>query len=191
VASGLQAAHVAGLIHRDVKPGNILFADAHTAKITDFGLALLAEQEAESRGEIWGTPYYIAPEKLNNQPEDFRSDIYSLGATLYELLTEKLPFPGDSDHEVRHRIRSEEPTDPLDYALLADAFQRGEFADLLQAGLGEADAGDAGALVAEQDARRVFCSARNRHADRVEDADLGPVHGVCRQGVVLQFIDFI
>ena len=55
IASGLHAAHERGMIHRDVKPGNILFADAHTAKITDFGLALLAEHEAESRGEIWGT----------------------------------------------------------------------------------------------------------------------------------------
>ena len=96
IASGLQAAHNAGLIHRDVKPGNILFADAHTAKITDFGLALLAEQEAESRGEIWGTPYYIAPEKLNNQPEDFRSDIYSLGGTLFHAVAGRPPFEAES-----------------------------------------------------------------------------------------------
>ncbi len=96
VASGLQAAHERGLIHRDVKPGNILFADAHTAKITDFGLALLAEHEAESRGEIWGTPYYIAPEKLNNQPEDFRSDIYSLGGTLFHAVAGRPPFEAES-----------------------------------------------------------------------------------------------
>ena len=96
VASGLNAAHERGLIHRDVKPGNILFADAHTAKITDFGLALLAEQEAESRGEIWGTPYYIAPEKLNNEPEDFRSDIYSLGGTLFHAVAGRPPFEAES-----------------------------------------------------------------------------------------------
>ena len=96
VAGGLQAAHEAGLIHRDVKPGNILFADAHTAKITDFGLALLAEHEAESRGEIWGTPYYIAPEKLNQQPEDFRSDIYSLGGTLFHAVAGRPPFEAES-----------------------------------------------------------------------------------------------
>ena len=96
VASGLQAAHERGLIHRDVKPGNILFADAHTAKITDFGLALLTEQEAESRGEIWGTPYYIAPEKLNNLPEDFRSDIYSLGGTLFHAVAGRPPFEAES-----------------------------------------------------------------------------------------------
>ena len=96
VASGLQAAHEKGLIHRDVKPGNILFADAHTAKITDFGLALLAEHEADSRGEIWGTPYYIAPEKLNNEPEDFRSDIYSLGGTLFHAVAGRPPFEAET-----------------------------------------------------------------------------------------------
>ncbi|MBV9128530.1 MAG: serine/threonine protein kinase [Verrucomicrobia bacterium] len=96
IAEGLQAAHEAGLIHRDVKPGNILFADAHTAKITDFGLALLAEHEAESRGEIWGTPYYIAPEKLNQEPEDFRSDIYSLGGTLFHAVAGRPPFEAEN-----------------------------------------------------------------------------------------------
>ena len=96
IASGLQAAQELGLIHRDVKPGNILFADAHTAKITDFGLALLAEHEAESRGEIWGTPYYIAPEKLNQEPEDFRSDIYSLGGTLFHAVAGRPPFEAEN-----------------------------------------------------------------------------------------------
>lgn len=91
-ASGLLAAQERGLIHRDVKPGNILFADSHTAKISDFGLAILAEREAEVRGEIWGTPYYVAPEKLNNEPEDFRSDMYSLGATLFHALAGRPPF---------------------------------------------------------------------------------------------------
>ncbi|MEO8206592.1 MAG: serine/threonine-protein kinase, partial [Chthoniobacterales bacterium] len=86
IAQGLEAASEKGLIHRDVKPGNILFADAHTAKIVDFGLALALADEAAQRGEVWGTPYYIAPEKLNNEPEDFRSDMYSLGGTLFHAL---------------------------------------------------------------------------------------------------------
>ncbi|MGC1479037.1 MAG: protein kinase [Chthoniobacterales bacterium] len=92
IAEGLQAALERGLLHRDVKPGNILFADANTAKIVDFGLALLLAEEAQERGEIWGTPYYIAPEKLDNRPEDFRSDLYSLGGTLFHALAGRPPF---------------------------------------------------------------------------------------------------
>jgi serine/threonine protein kinase len=86
VAKGLQAALAAGLIHRDIKPGNILFTESGTAKIVDFGLALLAAQHAEAEGEIWGTPYYIAPERLTGEPEDFRSDLYSLGTTLFHAV---------------------------------------------------------------------------------------------------------
>ena len=97
VARGLRAAHEKGLIHRDVKPGNILFADEQTAKIGDFGLAVAAEQNAEAQNEIWGTPYYVAPERLNNEPEDFRSDIYSLGATLYHAMAGRPPFEGETN----------------------------------------------------------------------------------------------
>ena len=96
VAQGLQAALQKGLIHRDVKPGNILFADAQTAKIVDFGLALLAAHEAEERGEVWGTPYYVAPEKLDHQPEDFRSDLYSLGGTLFHAIAGRPPFEAET-----------------------------------------------------------------------------------------------
>jgi serine/threonine protein kinase len=100
VARGLQAAQRVGLIHRDIKPGNILFSDAQTAKIVDFGLAVLAEQKAESTGEIWGTPYYVAPERLDNALEDFRSDIYSLGATLFHAISGKPPIEGETDSAV-------------------------------------------------------------------------------------------
>ena len=96
VAQGLRAAYRAGLIHRDVKPGNILFADAHTAKIVDFGLALPLEQAREGEAEVWGTPYYVAPEKLNHDPEDFRSDMYSLGGTLFHALAGRPPFDAEN-----------------------------------------------------------------------------------------------
>lgn len=96
IAMGLAAALELDLIHRDIKPGNILFADAHTAKLVDFGLAIVMDEEAMVRGEIWGTPYYIAPEKLDNQPEDFRSDIYSLGGTLFHALAGRPPYEAES-----------------------------------------------------------------------------------------------
>lgn len=91
IAQGLNAALQRGLIHRDIKPGNILFADRHTAKIVDFGLAVLMEHAGAVMGEVWGTPPYVAPEKLDNQPEDVRSDIYSLGAALFHALTGQPP----------------------------------------------------------------------------------------------------
>jgi len=93
-AKGLRAAYSKGSIHRDVKPANILFADEHLAKIGDFGLAGVT---AEARGEIWGTPYYVAPERLNHQPEDFRSDMYSLGATLFHALAGTAPIEGETN----------------------------------------------------------------------------------------------
>jgi serine/threonine protein kinase len=97
VAKGLRAAYRQGLIHRDVKPANILFVDEHTAKISDFGLAGAATQGSDTEGVIWGTPYYVAPERLNNEPEDFRSDIYGLGATLFHAISGKAPIEGNSN----------------------------------------------------------------------------------------------
>ncbi|MGZ5020975.1 MAG: serine/threonine-protein kinase [Chthoniobacterales bacterium] len=111
VARGLQAAHDKGLIHRDVKPANILFADEQTAKIGDFGLAGAAEQSAEGRKEIWGTPYYVAPERLNNEPEDLRSDIYSLGATLFHAIAGKPPMEGETTSASELRELKSHPPD--------------------------------------------------------------------------------
>jgi len=91
-ASGLQEAHSRGLIHRDVKPGNIVFGKDRIAKVVDFGLAASLEEVKDGNGEIWGTPYYIAPEKLDQSGEDHRSDIYSLGATLFHATAGRPPF---------------------------------------------------------------------------------------------------
>ncbi len=103
IAGGLKAAFEAGLLHRDVKPGNILFNEQGIPKIVDFGLA--RPKESNSQGEpIWGTPYYIAPEKLLGQAEDFRSDIYSLGATLFHAMAGRPPFDAATavDVAVKH-----------------------------------------------------------------------------------------
>ncbi len=108
VAEGLRAAHSHGLIHRDVKPGNILFADRDTAKIVDFGLAMIEEAAQEGGGEVWGTPYYVAPEKLDGQPEDFRSDIYSLGATMFHALSGRPPFEAeDASHVALKHLKNQ------------------------------------------------------------------------------------
>src|SRR5205085_4418622 len=116
VAKGLRAACAKGLIHRDVKPANILFADDHTAKIGDFGLAGAAAEGAETRGEIWGTPYYVAPERLNNEPEDFRSDIYSLGGTLFHAIAGRAPIEGETNSAVTLRKLK---TQPLNLKMVA------------------------------------------------------------------------
>ena len=100
VAKGLRAAYRQGLIHRDVKPANILFVNEHIAKISDFGLAGAAAQVTEIQTEIWGTPYYVAPERLSNEPEDFRSDIYSLGATLFHAIAGRAPIEGETNSAV-------------------------------------------------------------------------------------------
>ena len=127
VAKGLRAAYSKGLIHRDVKPANILFADERTAKIGDFGLAGLAAEQ--SGDEIWGTPYYVAPERLKNEPEDFRSDIYSLGATLFHALAGRAPIEGETNSAIALRELKENPLElrkaaPEVSAETARVFQR-------------------------------------------------------------------
>ncbi len=89
VAQGLKAAHAAGLIHRDVKPGNILLDAEGRAKLVDFGLALVTQGGKAQAKELWATPYYVPPETVEGQAEDFRSDIYAFGATLYHALSGK------------------------------------------------------------------------------------------------------
>src|SRR5947207_2040599 len=110
VARGLRAAQRRGLIHRDVKPANILFVDEHAAKIGDFGLASSATQRWGS-GVVWGTPEYVAPERLNNDPEDFRSDIYSLGATLFLAIAGKPPIEASTNSSAALLELKQQPLD--------------------------------------------------------------------------------
>ena len=116
IATGLQAGLERGLIHRDIKPGNVLFADGDVAKIVDFGLAILVEKQHEEQGEVWATPYYVAPEKLANQAEDFRSDMYSLAASLFHAIAGRPPFISESSSMAELlRIKSQ-PVRLLNYA---------------------------------------------------------------------------
>ncbi|MBO6167821.1 MAG: serine/threonine protein kinase, partial [Kiritimatiellae bacterium] len=96
VAQALRCAADQGLVHGDVKPENILLDANGNAKLVDFGLAAMQKDT----DEIWGTPYYIAPEKCRKQEVDYRADMYSLGGTLYHALTGVAPFEGDDANEV-------------------------------------------------------------------------------------------
>lgn len=92
VASALATALKHNLLHRDIKPGNILFNAEGEPKLIDFGLARKAEGVEAEESSVWGTPYYIAPEKVKREREDFLSDMYSLAGTLYHALTGHVPF---------------------------------------------------------------------------------------------------
>ncbi len=96
VAEGLKGAQAAGLIHRDVKPGNILLDSEGNAKIVDFGLALVTQGGKAKAEEIWATPYYVPPEAIEGGVEDFRADIYAFGATFYHALAGKPPCSEES-----------------------------------------------------------------------------------------------
>lgn len=111
IAEGLKAAEEVGLFHGDVKPENILFDENMNAKLVDFGLASRAT--AGKSDELWGTPYYIAPEKVQKKMNSARSDIFSLGATLYHAIAGKPPFDGADAVEVI-KARFKGPATPLD-----------------------------------------------------------------------------
>ena len=98
VASGLKEAHKHGLVHRDIKPGNIMITPSGKVKVTDFGIVSLQNEESDitKTGAVLGTASYISPEQAQGKAVSFESDLYSLGTVLYELITGKPPFSGDS-----------------------------------------------------------------------------------------------
>ena len=113
VCEGLEEAHRLGVVHRDLKPGNVMIDKDGDAKIMDFGIARsLSGRGITGAGVLIGTPEYMSPEQVEGKDIDQRSDIYSLGVILYEMVTGRLPFSGDTPLSVAHKHKYEAPEDP-------------------------------------------------------------------------------
>ena len=149
IARALGFAHEHGLVHRDVKPQNVLLNGDAGAKVTDFGIARSLDVQGglTQTGTVMGTSDYIAPEQARGRPVDAQSDIYSLGAVLYELLTGEVPFPGDNFVAVAMRHISEPPPSVRE--------RRPELSPRLDAAVRKAMAKDPGERFSSMDA---FCA---------------------------------
>jgi serine/threonine-protein kinase len=113
VADGLGFAHERGVVHRDVKPANIMLLERGDVKIMDFGIARMrSADQMTSTGIVVGTPRFMSPEQVSGQPVDQRSDLFSLGVVLYEMLTGVAPFSGDDTPQIAHKITRLEPEPP-------------------------------------------------------------------------------
>jgi eukaryotic-like serine/threonine-protein kinase len=111
--SALQFAHERNIVHRDIKPANLMLSADDTVKVTDFGTAkILQFGTVQQTTHVMGTPSYMSPEQVKGRPIDGRTDIFSLGVVMYEMLTNEKPFPGQSITTVIYKIVNEEPIPP-------------------------------------------------------------------------------
>ena len=114
VARALDYAHRAGRIHRDIKPSNILISTEGIAKVSDFGVAKIVSESHTISGQVLGTPAYMSPEQVRDDPLDGRSDLFSLGAVLYQCVSGGTPFTGESLVQVVYKILNVDPFQSVD-----------------------------------------------------------------------------
>ena len=112
ILSALDYTHKLGIVHRDIKPANVFITHNGQIKLADFGIARVDNAELTQMGSVLGTPSYMSPEQCKGLPVDARSDLFSTGVVLYELLVGRKPFAGDNTHAIMHSVLSAEPDRP-------------------------------------------------------------------------------
>ncbi|MGH2568420.1 MAG: protein kinase domain-containing protein, partial [Bacteroidota bacterium] len=133
ITNGLQRAHEAGIVHRDIKPANIILTERGEVKIVDFGIAKLVNQtKTTDRGSKAGTALYMSPEQITGSPVDQRSDLFSVGVVLYEMVTGKRPFTGEHEPALFYSILNVEPTPPSELRSAVPALLESIVLKLLQ-----------------------------------------------------------
>ncbi len=191
ICDGLAFAHAKGVVHRDLKPGNIHLQPNGQVKILDFGLARLGESDMTKTGTVMGTPHYMSPEQVRGQKADARSDVFSLGAVFYEMLSHHRPFEADSVHGVLFQILEQEPepirkwapevpaalVEVVERALAKDPAHR--YADAGEMARGLADARDAiaGETVVEDAGRGAATMFQGGDATVIEPSPAASVRG--------------
>jgi hypothetical protein len=113
----LDHAHAQGVVHRDIKPANLILLPDGRVKVADFGIARIGASELTQTGAVLGTPSYMSPEQFTSQPVDGRSDLFSCGVILYQLLTGEKPFTGESTTTIMYKVLREEPVPPSELNL--------------------------------------------------------------------------